>query len=131
MPGAASRRKLHARSVDALVVIGGLLSSLRALPSASGMPCIGIPAPTTTIWAIPRPPLGMITRERLRDAVQVATSRSLDRLSGGGDGPQRGDIAMRTAIATGASWWCPRWNGTDALAKRLNELIAATPGPPW
>lgn len=118
--------------VDALVVIGGDGSFRGALKlSELGMPCIGIPGTIDNDLGYTEATLGYDTAVNVCvDAVRCvrATSRSHDRPAVVEVmGRNAGDIAMRTAIATGAELVVVpemEWD-VDALAKRLNELIAA------
>lgn len=118
--------------VDALVVIGGDGSFLGALRlSELGMPCICIPGTIDNDLGYTEATLGYDTAVNVCvDAVRSvrATSRSHDRPAVVQVmGRNAGDIAMRTAIATGAEMVVVpemEWD-VDELAARLNKLIAA------
>ncbi|MEA5014006.1 MAG: ATP-dependent 6-phosphofructokinase [Candidatus Limiplasma sp.] len=118
--------------IDALVVIGGDGSFQGALRlSELGIPCVCIPGTIDNDLGYTESTLGYDTAVNVCvDAVRSvrATSRSHDRPAVVQVmGRNAGDIAMRTAIATGAEMVVVpemEWD-VDALAARLNSLIAA------
>lgn len=117
--------------IDALVVIGGDGSFNGAMRLADlGIPCICIPGTIDNDLGYTESTLGYDTAVNVCvDAVRSirATSRSHDRPSVVQVmGRNAGDIALRTAIATGAEMVVipeMEWD-VDVLAKRLNELIS-------
>ena len=117
--------------VDALVVIGGDGSFNGALRlSELGIPCICIPGTIDNDLGYTESTLGFDTAVNVCvDAVRCvrATSRSHDRPAVVQVmGRNAGDIAVRTAIATGAEMVVVpevEWD-IDVLAARLNSLIA-------
>ncbi len=118
--------------IDALVVIGGDGSFLGAMRLCElGIPCMGIPGTIDNDLGYTEATLGYDTAVNVCvDAVRSvrATSRSHDRPGVVQVmGRNAGDIAMRTAIATGAEMvLVPEmdWD-VDVVAARLNRLIAA------
>ncbi len=118
--------------IDALVVIGGDGSFQGAMRlSELGIPCICIPGTIDNDLGYTEATLGYDTAVNVCvDAVRSvrATSRSHDRPAVVQVmGRNAGDIAVRTAIATGAEMVVVpemEWD-IEVLAKRLNELIAA------
>ncbi|NLV57823.1 MAG: ATP-dependent 6-phosphofructokinase [Clostridiales bacterium] len=125
-------QNLRKIDVDALVVIGGDGSFQGALRlSELGMPCICIPGTIDNDLGYTESTLGYDTAVNVCvDAVRSvrATSRSHDRPAVVQVmGRNAGDIAMRTAIATGAEMVVVpemEWD-VDEVADRLNSLIAA------
>ncbi len=125
---AENLRKL---GIDALVIIGGDGSFNGAVRlSELGIPCIGIPGTIDNDLGYTESTLGYDTAVNVCvDAVRSvrATSRSHDRPAVVQVmGRNAGDIAMRTAIATGAEMVVVpemEWD-VDVLAARLNELIS-------
>ncbi len=117
--------------IDALVVIGGDGSFNGAMRlSELGIPCVCIPGTIDNDLGYTESTLGYDTAVNVCvDAVRSvrATSRSHDRPAVVQVmGRNAGDIAIRTAIATGAEMVVVpemEWDVED-LAKRLNQLIA-------
>ncbi|NLO83955.1 MAG: ATP-dependent 6-phosphofructokinase [Clostridiales bacterium] len=122
---------LRKLDVDALVVIGGDGSFQGAMHLCElGMPCVGIPGTIDNDLGFTESTLGYDTAVNVCvEAVRSirATSRSHDRPAVVQVmGRNAGDIAMRTAMATGAEMVVVpemEWD-VDDYAKRLNELIA-------
>ena len=122
---------LRKLDIDALVVIGGDGSYHGAMYlSELGIPCVGIPGTIDNDLGYTESTLGFDTAVNVCvDAVRSirATSRSHDRPAVVQVmGRNSGDIAMRTAIATGAEMVVVpemEWD-VDVLAERLNSLIA-------
>lgn len=104
--------------IDALVVIGGDGSFNGAMHLCElGIPCVGIPGTIDNDLGYTEATLGYDTAVNVCvEAVRSirATSRSHDRPAVVQVmGRNSGDIAMKTAMATGAEWWsCPKWTGT-------------------
>lgn len=123
--------QLRKLNIDALVVIGGDGSYNGALRLCElGVPCVCIPGTIDNDLGYTEATLGFDTAVNVCvDAVRSirATSRSHDRPAVVQVmGRNSGDIAMRTAIATGAEMVVvPEmdWD-VDVLADRLNSLIA-------
>ena len=123
--------QLRKLGIDALVVIGGDGSFNGALRLCElGIPCVCIPGTIDNDLGYTEATLGYDTAVNVCvDAVRSirATSRSHDRPAVVQVmGRNSGDIAMRTAIATGAEMVVvPEmdWD-VDVLAERLNGLIA-------
>ena len=122
---------LRRLGIDALVIIGGDGSFNGAMPlSELGIPCVGIPGTIDNDLGYTEATLGYDTAVNVCvEAVRSirATSRSHDRPAVVQVmGRNAGDIAMRTAIATGAEMVIvPEmdWD-VDVYAERLNKLIA-------
>ena len=122
---------LRKLGIDALVVIGGDGSFNGAMHlSELGIPCVGIPGTIDTDLGYTEATLGYDTAVNVCvEAVRSirATSRSHDRPAVVQVmGRNSGDIAMKTAMATGAEMVVvPEmdWD-VDVLAARLNGLIA-------
>lgn len=122
---------LRKLDIDALVVIGGDGSFNGALRlSELGIPCMAIPGTIDNDLGYTEATLGYDTAVNVCvDAVRSirATSRSHDRPAVVQVmGRNAGDIAMRTAIATGAEMVVipeMEWD-VDELAARLNSLLA-------
>ena len=122
---------LRQLGIDALVVIGGDGSFTGAMYLCElGIPCVGIPGTIDNDLGYTEATLGYDTAVNVCvEAVRSirATSRSHDRPHVVQVmGRNCGDIAMRTAIATGAEMvQVPEmhWNFTD-VAKRLSDLVA-------
>ena len=129
------RRKAAANlreiGIDALVVIGGDGSFTGAMKLCElGIPCVGIPGTIDNDLGYTESTLGFDTAVNVCvEAVRSirATSRSHDRPAVVQVmGRHCGDIAMKTAMATGAEMVVVpemEWD-MDALATRLNSLIA-------
>ena len=123
--------QLRKLDIDALVVIGGDGSFHGAMHLCElGIPCVCIPGTIDNDLGYTEATLGFDTAVNVCvDAVRSirATSRSHDRPAVVQVmGRNSGDIAMRTAIATGAEMVVvPEmdWD-VDQLADRLNRLIA-------
>ena len=123
-------KNLRAIGVDALVVIGGDGSFHGALRlSELGIPCIAIPGTIDNDLGYTEATLGFDTAVNVCvDAVRSirATSRSHDRPAVVQVmGRKAGDIAVRTAIATGAEMVVVperEWD-VEVLAARLTELV--------
>ncbi len=122
---------LRKLDIDALVVIGGDGSFNGAMKLCElGIPCVSIPGTIDNDLGYTESTLGYDTAVNVCvDAVRSirATSRSHDRPAVVQVmGRNSGDIAMRTAIATGAEMVVVpemEWD-VDVLAERLNSLIA-------
>ena len=122
---------LRKLDIDALVVIGGDGSFNGAMKLCElGIPCVGIPGTIDNDLGYTESTLGFDTAVNVCvDAVRSirATSRSHDRPAVVQVmGRNSGDIAMRTAIATGAEMVIVpemHWD-VDEVAQRLNSLIA-------
>ena len=122
---------LRKLGIDALVVIGGDGSFNGAMHlSELGIPCVGIPGTIDNDLGYTEATLGYDTAVNVCvEAVRSirATSRSHDRPAVVQVmGRNAGDIAMKTAMATGAEMVVvPEmdWD-VDVLAARLNGLIA-------
>lgn len=122
---------LRRLGIDALVIIGGDGSFNGAMHlSELGIPCVGIPGTIDNDLGYTEATLGYDTAVNVCvEAVRSirATSRSHDRPAVVQVmGRNAGDIAMRTAIATGAEMVIvPEmdWD-VDVYAERLNKLIA-------
>ena len=122
---------LRKLGIDAIVVIGGDGSFTGALKLANlGIPCIGIPGTIDNDLGFTESTLGYDTAVNVCvEAVRSvrATSRSHDRPGVVQVmGRNAGDIAMRTAMATGAEMLIVpemEWD-IDVVAERLNKLIA-------
>ena len=123
---------LVAQHIEALVVIGGDGSFTGAQYLCElGMPCIGIPGTIDNDLSYTEATLGYDTAVNVCvEAVRSirATSRSHDRPAVVQVmGRNCGDIAMRTAIATGAEMVLVpemKWRFAD-VANRLSELVKA------
>ena len=124
-------KNLREIGIDALVIIGGDGSFNGALDlSELGIPCVCIPGTIDNDLGYTEATLGYDTAVNVcMDAVRSvrATSRSHDRPAVVQVmGRNAGDIAVRTAISTGAEMVVVpemEWD-VDVLAKRLNDLIA-------
>ena len=123
-------KNLHKLDIDALVVIGGDGSFRGAMELCNlGIPCIGIPGTIDNDLGYTEASLGFDTAVNVCvDAVRSvrATSRSHDRPAVVQVmGRNAGDIAMRTAVATGAEMLVVpemEWD-IEQLSSRLNSLI--------
>lgn len=122
---------LRKMGIDALVVIGGDGSFTGAMRLCElGIPCVGIPGTIDNDLGYTEATLGYDTAVNVCvEAVRSirATSRSHDRPAVVEVmGRHCGDIAMKTAMATGAEMVVvPEMNwDMDVLANRLNSLIA-------
>lgn len=121
---------LAAAGVEGLVVIGGDGSFRGAtLLCQMGMPCIGIPGTIDNDLDYTEMTLGYDTAVNvcMRDVIQIrSTSRAHDRPHVVEVmGRDCGDIAVRTAMATGAEIVAVRevpWS-VDEIAKRMQTLI--------
>ncbi len=124
-------QNLRDQGIDALVVIGGDGSFNGALRlSELGIPCIGIPGTIDNDLGYTEATLGYDSAVNCCvEAVRSirATSRSHDRPAVVQVmGRHCGDIAMKTAMATGAEMIVVpemRWD-VDVVANRLNDLVA-------
>ena len=122
---------LRELGIDALVVIGGDGSFTGALKLCNlGIPCVGIPGTIDNDLGYTEATLGYDTAVNVCvDAVRSvrATSRSHDRPAVVQVmGRNAGDIATRTAMATGAEMLIvpeKEWD-IETVAARLNDLIA-------
>lgn len=122
---------LRELGIDALVVIGGDGSFNGAMHLCElGIPCVGIPGTIDNDLGYTETTLGYDTAVNVCvEAVRSirATSRSHDRPAVVQVmGRNAGDIAMRTAVATGAEMVVVpemEWD-VDQIAARLNKLIS-------
>ena len=124
-------KTLHAMEIDGLVIIGGDGSFQGAMRLCElGIPCIGIPGTIDNDLAYTETTLGFPTAVQVcTEAVRAvrATSRSHDRPAVVEVmGRHCGDIALKTACATGAEILAvPEvpWS-VDGLAERLERELA-------